>query len=242
MLVLSIFPGIDLLGRAFEEEGFCVVRGPDLLWGGDIRRFHVPAGRFEGVIGGPPCQPFSQLVHMVRANGYEPRHPNLIPELERVVYEAQPDWFIMEEVPAAPLPSVPGYQAHSQILNNRWFGGMQNRERRVTFGTRDGKHLCVQPVALEAAQWEPAVSSGGRPTPVAMGQGGKRKSTADKPARSIGDMLRLQGFPPDMLDECPLTESGKRLAVGNGVPLPLGRAIAKAVKRAIGEESPARRR
>ena len=38
-LVLSIFPGIDLLGRAFENEGFCVVRGPDLLWGGDIKNY-----------------------------------------------------------------------------------------------------------------------------------------------------------------------------------------------------------
>lgn len=39
MLILSLFPGIDLLGRAFEELGACVVRGPDLLWGGDIRAF-----------------------------------------------------------------------------------------------------------------------------------------------------------------------------------------------------------
>lgn len=43
-LILSLFPGIGLLDMAFEEEGFCVVRGPDLLWGGDIRRFHPPAG------------------------------------------------------------------------------------------------------------------------------------------------------------------------------------------------------
>lgn len=60
-LVLSLFPGIGLLDRAFEEEGFCVVRGPDLLWGGDVRRFHPPAGLFAGIIGGPPCQAFSQL-------------------------------------------------------------------------------------------------------------------------------------------------------------------------------------
>ena len=56
---------------AFEEEGFCVVRGPDLLWGGDIRRFHPPAGRFDGVIGGPPCQAFSRLRHLVEHNGYK---------------------------------------------------------------------------------------------------------------------------------------------------------------------------
>ena len=43
MLVLSLFPGIGLLDMAFEEEGFTVVRGPDSLWGGDIKRFHAPA-------------------------------------------------------------------------------------------------------------------------------------------------------------------------------------------------------
>jgi len=50
-LVLSLFPGIGLLDMAFELEGFTVVRGPDLLWGGDVRRFHPPPGRFDGVIG-----------------------------------------------------------------------------------------------------------------------------------------------------------------------------------------------
>ena len=44
-----LFPGIGLLDMAFEKEGFCVVRGPDLLWGGDIRSFHPPAGKFDGV-------------------------------------------------------------------------------------------------------------------------------------------------------------------------------------------------
>src|SRR5713226_9467971 len=77
-LVLSLFPGIGLLDMAFEEEGFCVVRGPDVLWGGDIRRFHPPAGVFAGVIGGPPCQAFSRLAIMVRHNGYEPKFGNLI--------------------------------------------------------------------------------------------------------------------------------------------------------------------
>lgn len=52
-LVLSLFPGIGLLDIPFEESGFCVVRGPDLLFGGDIRKFNPPAGRFwnvEGVV------------------------------------------------------------------------------------------------------------------------------------------------------------------------------------------------
>ncbi len=32
-LVLSLFPGADLFGEAFEREGFCVVRGPELILG-----------------------------------------------------------------------------------------------------------------------------------------------------------------------------------------------------------------
>jgi DNA (cytosine-5)-methyltransferase 1 len=71
-LVLSLFPGIGLLDMAFELEGFCVVRGPDVLWGGDIRRFHPPSGKFDGVIGGPPCQAFSKLANIVKAAGSRP--------------------------------------------------------------------------------------------------------------------------------------------------------------------------
>lgn len=32
-LILSLFPGVGLLDKGFEEEDFCVVRGPDVLWG-----------------------------------------------------------------------------------------------------------------------------------------------------------------------------------------------------------------
>ncbi len=58
-LVLSLFPGVDLLGRAFSAAGYTVVAGPDPIVGGDIRDFAGVIGRFDGVIGGPPCQGFS---------------------------------------------------------------------------------------------------------------------------------------------------------------------------------------
>jgi len=70
MLVLSLFPGIGLLDRAFEEEGFCIVRGPDLLWGGDIRSFHPPAGRFDGVIGVGPEVTASVTAREKKADGH----------------------------------------------------------------------------------------------------------------------------------------------------------------------------
>lgn len=251
-LVLSLFPGIGLLDYAFELEGFTVVRGPDVLWGGDVRRFHPPAGRFDGVIGGPPCQPFSRLVHIVRANGYEPRHENLIPEFERVVEEAQPAWFVMEEVPEAPVPQPRGYwPAYGTMLNNRWLGEDQNRLRRFSFATRFdvtpyGVCLDVSPdVALfESPTFETAVaaSAGGRDVPVAIGGSGLPKRSARSAMRNRGyqsgdglkKALRLQGLPEDHLDEAPFTLTGKYRAVGNGVPIPMGRAIARAVRRAIG--------
>lgn len=240
MLVLSLFPGIGLLDIAFEEEGFCVVRGPDPLWGGDVRKFHAPAGRFDGVIGGPPCQPFSQLVHMVRANGFEPKHENLIPELERIVGEARPAWFVMEEVRGAPLPVVEGYKVHEQMVNARHFDSTQNRERRISFGTRDGRALRLESQVFEPLDWDFAVTGDARRRPVAMLAGGKLKANATGGKTSalnrgggsldFQTMCRLQGLPEDFLSEAPFTVSGKRQAVGNGVPLPMGRAIAKAVK------------
>jgi DNA (cytosine-5)-methyltransferase 1 len=77
-LVLSLFPGIGLLDMAFELEGFCVVRGPDLCCGGgrDIKNFHPPAGRFDGVIGGaalPGVLGFASTCRPVaRLSGPEP--------------------------------------------------------------------------------------------------------------------------------------------------------------------------
>jgi DNA (cytosine-5)-methyltransferase 1 len=239
-LVLSLFPGIGLLDRAFEEEGFTVVRGPDVLWGGDVRRFHPPPGVFAGVIGGPPCQPFSRLRHMFENQGRQSRHDNLIPEYERVVAEAQPEWFVMEEVPAAPEPGVAGYRVRSQILNNRWFGedfgADQERVRRISFGTRDGHPLPLEVAALLSPVYEQAVVGDARPVAVKMGGGGKLKTSLGRPRRSIARMCELQGLPPDFADEMPFTETAKRRVIGNGVPSHLGRAIARAVKRAMAQK------
>lgn len=65
------------------------MRGPDKLWGGDIKNFHPPTGIFEGIIGGPPCQDFSPLKY-VNKNAIG-KWGNLIPEFERVVTEVKPE-------------------------------------------------------------------------------------------------------------------------------------------------------
>jgi len=233
-LVLSLFPGIGLLDMAFEEEGFCVVRGPDVLWGGDIRNFHPPAKRFDGVIGGPPCQAFSRLAHMVRHNGYEPKFGNLIPEFERCVLESQPQWFVMENVPDAPLPEVDGYGVHSFLLNNRQLGEKQNRVRRWSFGWRGERRvLMVETECFENPEFEYAAVGGGGGGS-RQGSGGRATTTMpfnDKSTRSFDAIKQSQGLPPDF-DLPPFTVAAKCKAIGNGVPLLMGRAIAAAAKRA----------
>jgi len=249
-LVLSLFPGIGLLDMAFEEEGFCVVRGPDLLWGGDIRRFHVPAGRFDGVIGGPPCQIFSALRRLNPLAGT--RHGNMIPEFERVAREAQPLWFVMENVPEAPEPSVAGYLVHSIIVNNRQLGEAQERTRRFSFGTAHGARLdrwIAEEIAASRlpSAYSQAVTSSSRAVSVKIGGSGKVKRTYTEtgkrhgpgqgPKASLGDMLELQGLPRDFFgDDSPFSVASQRKMLGNGVPLPMGRAVAKAVTRASAQE------
>lgn len=276
MLVLSLFPGIGLLDMAFELEGFCVVRGPDVLWGGDIRRFHPPAGKFDGVIGGPPCQAFSPLAHMVRHNGYEPKFGNLIPEYERVVAATECKWFIMENVPQAPAAEVCGYDVYSYALNNRQCvdengrPADQNRVRKISWGWRGSGRppLMIDVTLWESSRWEYAACGGThgeggisresyqdseaaerarmrkRGVPVLIGGSGKPKKTRRlndcvgdniKSESSFARLCRLQGLPEGFLSDSPFTVSGKCKAVGNGVPLPMGRAIAKAVKEAITE-------
>lgn len=254
-LVLSLFPGIGLLDMAFEAEGFCVVRGPDLLWGGDVRRFHPPVGRFDGVIGGPPCQLFSKMRHLNPKAGQ--KHGNLIPEFERCVLEARPDWFVMENVPDAPPPVVEGYEVNSRLLRDVWVGGETTRLRRFSYGTRFG-HRCaklgfhIEVLALHRTDAGPAVlaGGGGRRVPVALGGTGKRKKTLDdgrvvrcgphNGTRSpLEDLLRAQGLPLDFLADAPFTRTGKDHAIGNGVPLPMGRAVARAVKAAMNYTFPA---
>jgi len=209
-LILSIFPGADLLGRAFEEFGYCVVRGPDLVWGGDVRDFHAPAGRFDGVIGGSPCQDFS------RARRCEPTGLGLelLAEFRRVVTEAAPTWWLLENVPGVPDCVIPRYVVQRFNLSAREFGSPQRRLRTFQFGRSDLVGLVIrrQPHAAGGTQRCAMASEGGR-------QG----------RRSFADFCELQGLPRDF-DLPGLSVSAKYRAVGNGVPLPMGRAVAAAIR------------
>lgn len=207
-LLLSLFPGIDLLGRGFESEGFSVVRGPDLLTGGDIRNFHVPPGRFDGVIGGPPCPDFS------KARRGEPTGYGIamIDEYVRLVIESQPTWWLMENVPGVPDVKIDGYSHQRIDLNAREVGLDQNRHRHFQFGHRDGLQISIAR-GPKSTLFEPCcTASEGNKT-------GKRNWL---------HFCRLQGL-TNGIDLPQLTLAARYRAVGNGVPVDMARALARAI-------------
>lgn len=208
-MVLSLFPGADLLGRGFEAEGFCVVRGPDLLWGGDIRDFHPPPGAFAGVIGGSPCQDFSGARRTPETgHGLE-----MLAEFGRCVGEAAPLWFLLENVPGVPSIAVPGYSVQRFNLNAAECGGRQYRLRTFQFGSRDATCLVVD--------------RGDTPGKV---ERSCMATEAGKPGRrGFADFCELQGLPRNF-DLPGLSMAAKYRAVGNGVPVFMARVLARAVR------------
>jgi DNA (cytosine-5)-methyltransferase 1 len=216
--VLSIFPGADLLGRGFEEEGYCVVRGPDLVWGGDIRRFHPTPGIFAGVIGGSPCQQFSGLNrNPVLEIGLE-----MLGQFVRVVRESECEWFVMENVPAVPDVVVPGYTVQRLNLSAAECGGRQRRNRCFQFGSRDGACISPKRARMQRITERAAIAS----------------EAARDNRRTFADFCELQGLPRDF-DLPGLSLSAKYKAVGNGVPVYMARVIARAVRERLPSRSAA---
>jgi len=206
-LVLSLFPGVGLLDRWFEKAGFCVVRGPDSLWGGDIRQFHPPGGVFVGVIGGPPCQEFSGL-RRSEPTGYG---LEMLGEYRRVVRQADPEWWLMENVARVPDCDIAGYVTQRLDINEGWYGD-STRLRHIQFGSKSGRLLNVtrRPV------------TGSEPAALASDN------------RSFRKICRLQGLPDDF-DLPGFLVSEKIRAVGNGVPRNMGLVLAQAVIEAYSQ-------
>lgn len=206
MLVLSLFPGVGLLDSAFEAEGFCVVRGPDLLWGGDVRRFHPPAGVFDGIIGGPPCQDFSSA-RRCEPTGYGAA---MLAEFSRVVQTARPAWWLCENVDAVPDVRIAGYSWQRTDIEQAWYVAVR-RLRHVQFGSLNGAVLEV-PAGIVRADAEPAALA------------------CD--CRSLDELKRLQGL-PDSFELPGFTLEESKRAIGNGVPIVMGRVLARAVRAAM---------
>ncbi|MBA7708032.1 hypothetical protein ES703_116919 [subsurface metagenome] len=215
-LVLSIFPGIDLLGRAFEEEGYCIMRGPDMLWGGDIRNFHPATRMFDGIIGGAPCQSRSKMAHFKYISKLD-----LMPEFIRVVKEAGPRWVVME--------NVRGYRDHPDIPKD-WFpvrlrdwdcGGQTNRVR--LFWTYPGSLILSPPRRPGKAEFSVLASSW-------KNRGTKKQNRSQQTSLTVKTAAALQGFPEMAVVLKGLPRAYAVSLLGNGVPKAMGLHMARGIK------------
>lgn len=208
-LVLSTFSGIDLLGRGFKESGFCVVQAGDIILDNDIRHFHPPKGKFEGVVGGPPCQDFSKL-RRIAPTGYG---LEMIEQFKRVVLESDCNWFLMENVPQVPDIEIEGYVIQRFALSPHEIGYAQRRRRHFQFGSKQGNALIFQRKNYD-----------GELEPCLLASDGKRKHK-----KGFEEFCQLQGldYVPDLSD---LTKAGRYKVIGNAVHLKVATTVAEAVR------------
>lgn len=121
------------------------------------------------VIGGPPCQPFSKNGYWVknvnRLIEADPR--NMLSQFLRVVSEANPKGFILENVESLRHPTnkqalaafvsaaeVLGYHCTVTLANAADYGVPQKRKRLFIFGTRGGTANIPHPQRLRSSDPE----------------------------------------------------------------------------------------
>lgn len=211
--VLSLFTGAGLLDRGFTQEGFFVASAGDSIWGQDVREFAPASHFFKGVIGGPPCPDFSKA-RRTAPTGYG---LEMVYQFARIVNEAQPDWFLMENVPGVPCLSeiLLDWKIQRFNLNSRECGLKQNRLRCFQFSSRDASRLLIHRCVTNEPVEKCCLASEGK-------RGKKR--------RTFADFCELQGLPRDFLSVSKLPLWLKYQMVGNGVPVPMARVIARAIR------------
>jgi len=161
--IVDLFAGAGGLAEGFRQAGFAVLAGTDIdpdacstfalnfpdadtIWG-DVRsptireRVLAAASRAEVIVGGPPCQAFSQVRNHSRLIE-DPRN-SLYREFVAVVAAVRPKAFVMENVPGLEQMGVKEqvlsdlslegeYIVRAQALDAADFGVPQRR-RRIFF-------------------------------------------------------------------------------------------------------------
>ncbi|MBE5950703.1 MAG: DNA cytosine methyltransferase [Lachnospiraceae bacterium] len=168
--VIDLFAGVGGLSLGFEKHGFDVVLANEYdasiaaayqlnhkntkMIVGDITSLNLEEvfGKYKGkidvVIGGPPCQGFSQKGQ--RKTIHDERN-FLFKYYVAVVELVEPRYFVMENVPnllsaeggffrneIVELFNSMGYSLNMGVLNAADYGVPQNRRRAVIIGKKDG--------------------------------------------------------------------------------------------------------
>jgi DNA (cytosine-5)-methyltransferase 1 len=211
--ILSLFPGVDILGRAFHQAGHTVVRGPDLVTGDRIEDFHGLPGHVDGIIAGPPCQDFSCL-RRAKPSGHGKK---MLSHLLRVANECDCTWILVENVPGVPSLYFQGERMQRIDLTDIECGGIQLRRRHWQWWHRDG--LQLHPTRLTQSQARsvtPAVTATPRSTQ----------------PRNYHELCRRMGLPAP-IHPAGWSHAAKCRAIGNAVTWPMATTMAAAASQAI---------
>jgi len=178
--VVDLFAGAGGLSEGFRQAGFSIAAGTDndpdacatfalnfpeaeTIWG-DIRSPAVReqvldvARQAEIIVGGPPCQAFSQVRNHSRL--IEDSRNSLYREFVAVVATVRPKAFVMENVPGLEQMGVKEqvisdlslggeYQVRAQALDAADFGVPQTRRRIVFIGMH--RSLGKQPPGIQGS-------------------------------------------------------------------------------------------
>jgi len=178
LTVVDLFAGAGGLAEGFRQAGFRTVAGNDSdpdacatfalnfssaqVVHGDVRvasvkqRILEAAKGVDVVVGGPPCQAFSQVRNHVRVID-DPRN-SLYREFVHIVGELQPRAFLMENVTGidqmgfreqitTDLALGGSYEVVPQVIDAADVGVPQTRKRLIFIGVRKGQGISAPTVA-----------------------------------------------------------------------------------------------
>lgn len=179
--MIDLFAGVGGLSLGFEQVGFDVVianeydssiaqayiknrNNPNMIVA-DITKLpiHETFGKYRGqidlVVGGPPCQGYSQKGQRKTIN--DPRN-FLFRYYVDVVKEVSPRYFVMENVPnlltaekgyfkneLITMFTELGYTVNAQVLCAADYGVPQNRNRAFIIGKKDSEEPVDMPIKVE---------------------------------------------------------------------------------------------
>jgi DNA (cytosine-5)-methyltransferase 1 len=135
----------------------------------------------------------------------------------RVVYQAQPTWALMENVPRTPDLIIKSYYYRQRIdINQAWFENV-TRLRHYQFYSKEPYFLDIPQGAKNGDCDSAALANDDRP---------------------LKEVLKCQGLPPTFKNKLafnngitPFKIAGIKMVIGNGVPLSVGRVLASEIKR-----------
>lgn len=170
--IISLFSGCGGFDLGFKQAGYKTVLATD-IWdiacetivhnkiadeviNDDIRNidFKKYHNKVDGVIGGPPCPPFSQTRHYLtnKKNGFSDEKAGFaVPEYFRVVKEVNPKFFVFENVDGfmykthkeaidflVQTSESLGYEVTFKVVNAANYGVPQTRKRFICVGLKKG--------------------------------------------------------------------------------------------------------